>query len=90
MLRHFSQHFFQSFIRHFVKDRSSRQIVGENEVSGESLRESFVELENVFEALDVDHVDVAVSQGPDVNGRFGQSVFPPLGVAENVSLTEES
>ena len=54
------------------------------------MRESFVELEDVFEALDVDHVDVAVGQGPNVNRRFGQSVFPPLGVAENVSLAEKS
>ena len=89
MLRNLSQNPLQPLVRNFVEDRPPGEVVGQDQVPGEGLREGLVELEHVLELLDVDEVDVAVGEGPQVDGRLGQRVLPPLSVAKHVALTQE-
>lgn len=53
------------------------------------MREGFVELEHVFQVLDVDDVDVAVGEGSNVDRGLGERVLAPLCVAEDVALAQE-
>ena len=48
-----------------------------------------VKLHDLFEFVDVDHVDVAVGQSPHVDCRLGLLVPLPFGVTEHVALTQK-
>ena len=72
------------------KLQMSFSISEKNQVSGKSLSKRFVKLQNFFQFLNVDHVDVTVGEGTDVNRGFGYSVIPPAGITKNVTFSEKS
>ena len=77
------------FVSNSVENGAFGQVESQNQVSGKSLSKRFVKLQNFFEFLNVDHVNVTVGEGTYVNRGFGYSVIPPAGITKNVTFSKE-
>ena len=86
----FSQQFLQVFVSNSVENGAFGQVESQNQVSGKSLSKRFVKLQNFFEFLNVDHMDVTVGEGTDVNRGFGYGVIPPARITKNVTFSKKS
>ena len=86
----FSQQFLQMFVSNSVENGAFGQVKSQNQVSGKSLSKRFVKLQNFFQFLNVDHVDVTVGEGTNVNRGFGYGVIPPAGITKNIAFSEKS
>ena len=78
------------FVSNSVENGAFGQVKSQNQVSGKSLSKRFVKLQNFFEFLNVDHVNVTVGEGTNMNRGFGYSVIPPAGITKNVTFSEKS
>ena len=78
------------FVSNSVENGAFGQVERQNQVSGKSLSKRFVKLQNFFEFLNVDHMDVTVGEGTDVNRGFGYGVIPPARITKNVTFSKKS
>jgi hypothetical protein len=78
------------FVSNSVENRAFGQVESENQVSGKSLSKRFVKLQNFFEFLNVDHVNVTVGEGSNMDRRFGYCVIPPAGITKDITFSKES
>lgn len=62
------------------------QVVGENEVPGEGVGEGRVEFQHFLQGVPLDHMQVAVGQGPHVSTGLGQGGFLPEHVSKDISF----
>lgn len=62
------------------------QVVGENQVPGEGMGEGCVEFQHFLQCVPLDHVEVAVGQGPNVSTGLCKGSFLPENVSKHVSF----
>lgn len=63
------------------------QVVGENQVSGEGVREGSVEFQNFLQCIPFDHMQVTVGQGPNVGTGLGKGGFLPEHISKHITFS---
>ena len=76
-------------ITHLGEDDSLGQVESEAKVSGECVREWFVELQDLDQVLHVDGVNITVGQRPHVHHGLAQASLFPVRVSTHVITTKE-
>ena len=63
------------------------QVVSEQQISWEVVREGCVKLQHLLQGIAFDDVEVTVGQGSDVGAGLSQSHFFPENISKYISLT---